>query len=101
MSSITILDSLLPFQLRYNVRGMAVLANPLCWAARAIGFDAFGWLTTLFERAGVVLVRQFCVALPPSVDILCCLKWSHHKLMDSSDHMGLIQILLGKPLVLY
>ena len=86
MYSITILDSLLPFQLRYNVLSMAELANPLCWAARAIGFDAFGWLTTLFERARVVLVRLFCVALPPSVDILCCVKWSDHKLMDGTDH---------------
>jgi hypothetical protein len=29
---------------------MAELANPLCWAARAIGFDAFGWLTTCLNE---------------------------------------------------
>ena len=49
---------------------MAELANPLCGAARAIGIDAFGWLTTLFEQAQVVLVRLFCLAPPPSVYIL-------------------------------
>jgi hypothetical protein len=80
---------------------MAELANPLCWAARALGFDAFGWLTTLFEQARVILVRLFRVALPPSADILRCIKWSHHKLMDGTDHMGLVQILLCKPFILY
>ena len=75
---------------------MAELANPLCWAARAIGFDAFGWLTTLFERARVVLVWLFCVAQPPSVCILRCIIWSHHKLMDRTDHMRLVQVLLRK-----
>jgi hypothetical protein len=78
---------------------MAELANQLCWAARTIGFDAFGWLTTLFERARVVLVWLFCVAQPPSVCILCCIIWSHHKLMDRSDHMRLVQVLLRKPSV--
>ena len=87
MSSIIILDSLCPFQLSYNMRSMAELTNPLSRAARAIGFDAFGWLTTVFECARVVLVRLLCVALPPSIDILRCIKWSHHKLMDCTDQM--------------
>ena len=80
---------------------MAELANPLCWATRAIGFDAFGWRTTFFDRARVVLVRLFCVADPPSVCKLCCMKWSHHKLMDRSDHMRLLLCLRCKPFVLY
>jgi hypothetical protein len=80
---------------------MAELANPLCWATRAIGFDAFGWHTTFFERARVFLVRLFCVADPPLVCILRCMKWSHHKLKDHTDHMRLVQILPRKPFVLF
>ncbi len=68
---------------------MAELANPLSRAARAIGFDAFGWLTTLFEWARVVLVRLCCVAPPPSICILRCIKWSH-QLMDHTGHMQLV-----------
>ncbi len=97
MSSIIILDSLCPFQLTYNVRSMAELTT-----ATAIGFDVFGWLTTVFEFARVVLVRLLlCVALPPSMYILRCIKWSHHKLMDRTDHMRLVQILPCKPFVYY
>ena len=66
---------------------MAELANPLCWAARAIDFDTFGWRTTVFGQARVVLMRLFCIADPPSVCILRCMKMSHHKLMDRTDQI--------------
>jgi hypothetical protein len=46
---------------------MAELANLLSRGARAIGFNAFGWVTTFFERAMIVLVGAFCGAVPPSV----------------------------------
>jgi hypothetical protein len=42
---------------------MAELAYPLSRGARAIGFDAFGCCTTLFEHARVVLVWLFLVFL--------------------------------------
>ena len=47
-----ILNVLLPFQLMYNVRSMAVLANPLAWVARA----TFSPLRTLLCRAKIVLL---------------------------------------------
>jgi hypothetical protein len=44
---------------------MAELANPLSWGTgRAIGFDAFHPLAAVFDRAGVVLVAEFCRAYP-------------------------------------
>ena len=51
-----ILNVLLPFQLMYNVRSMAVLANPLAWVARAIGSATFSPLRTPLCRAKIVLL---------------------------------------------
>jgi hypothetical protein len=51
-----ILNVLLPFQLIYNVRSMAVLADPLAWVARAIGFASFFPLRTPLCRAKIVLL---------------------------------------------
>ncbi len=51
-----ILNVLLPFQLIYNVRSMAVLANPLAWMARAIGFASFSPLRKFLRRAKIVLL---------------------------------------------
>ena len=52
-----ILNVLLPFQLvMYNVRSMAVLANPLAWVARAIGSATFSPLSTPLCRAKIVLL---------------------------------------------
>jgi hypothetical protein len=36
---------------------MTELANPLSWGARAIGFDVFWRLATVFDGARVVLLR--------------------------------------------
>ena len=52
----TILNSLIMFSLLYDVRSMAVLANPFANMARAIGFNSFGWIAAVFEGAQVVLV---------------------------------------------
>ena len=80
---------------------MAELANPLSRGARAIGFNAFGWVATFFECAWVVLIGAFCGAVPPSILILLCFMRSHHELMDRTHHMLVIQMLPSKPFVLY
>ena len=51
-----ILNVLLPFQLIYNVRSMAVLANSLAWVATAIGFASIFPLRTPLRRAKIVLL---------------------------------------------
>jgi hypothetical protein len=81
-SSITILDVLCPFQLSYNIRSMAELANPLPRGARAIGFNAFGWFATFFECALGSSDRGICGAVPPSILMQLCFMRSHHELMD-------------------
>ncbi len=83
------------------MRSMAELANPLPRGARAIGFNAFGWVATFFECAWVVLIGAFCGAVPPSILILLCFMRSHHELMDRTHHMLVIQMLPSKPFVLY
>ena len=52
----TLLNVLTVFSLLYNVRSMAVLANPFANMARAIGFNSFGGITAVLEGARVVLV---------------------------------------------
>ncbi len=51
-----ILNVLLQFQLIYNVHRMTVLANPLAWVARAIGFASFSPLCTPLCHAKIVLL---------------------------------------------
>ena len=52
----TILNSLIMFSLLYDVRSMAVLANPFANMARAIGFNSIGGIAAVLEGARVVLV---------------------------------------------
>jgi hypothetical protein len=77
-----ILYVLCPFQLCYNVPSMAELANPLSWGARAIDFDAFWHLATVFDGARVVLVMEFCRANPLASHKLCCMRQSMQELVD-------------------
>ena len=78
MSSITILDSICPFQLRYNVLTMAPIAQPYSQDACEIGygdFSALGWAESRFGidfLAGffsIVIVSVIVVSLdaPPSL----------------------------------
>jgi hypothetical protein len=64
-------------------------------------FDAFGWLTAVLHRAVVVLVLEFCLAIPRAVDEPLCMRWSIHQLMHCSHRVLFVFILRQKPSVLY
>ena len=94
-----ILNVLHLFQLWYDVRSMAVLANPDAWGTWAIGFASFGGLTTFFDNARVVLVSKLCIANPPAPCKLHHMRRSFHELVDCTYLLLFICILLHYPSV--
>jgi hypothetical protein len=79
---------------------MAVLANPLAWVARAIGFNSFGGLAAVPEGARVVLVPELCRANPPPSNKIRRMRRSFHQLVDRARFLLLVHILLHYPSVL-
>ena len=95
----TILNSLIMFSLLYDVRSMAVLANPFANMARAIGFNSFGGIAAVLEGARVVLVPELRCANPPPSSILRRMGRSFHQLVDGTHFLLLVLILLHHPSV--
>ncbi len=72
--SITILNSLCPFQLCYNVRTMALIAQPFSQDTCGIGsgaFSALGWAESRFEIDFLVLIFSIVVVSVIVVSIIC------------------------------
>ncbi len=74
ISSITILDSLRPFQLFYNVRTMAPIAQPYSLDTCRIGSGAFstlGWAESRFGIDFLVVIFSIVVISIVVVSIIC------------------------------
>jgi len=95
----TILNSLIMSSLLYDVRSMAVLANPFANMARAIGFNSFGGIAAVLEGARIVLVTELRRANPPPSSILRRMGLSFHQLVDGTRFLLLVLILLHHPSV--
>jgi hypothetical protein len=73
ISSITILDSLCPFQLFYNMRTMGPIAQPYSQDACGIGLGAFSALGWAESRFGIdFLVVIFSILVVSIVVVFIC-----------------------------
>jgi hypothetical protein len=76
ISCITILDSLHPFQLIYNVRTMAPIAQPYSQDACKIGssaVSALGWAESRFEIDFLVVIFSIVVVFIVVISIICAI----------------------------